>query len=249
MSYNDRCHVEQQFSVHKIANRPYTDTTICDSKPIILQAPSMPKGITASYLWNTGQKDSSITVEQAGYYTAKVFADNCVFSQNFTVAAEATPLTHEKSMLSTCIGTDIMLYAEDEGRILWNNGETSSGIAVSQPGLYSYTVTNHCGSATSYIEVTEQDGCCDIYAPNAFSPNGDGINDAFQIYTGPSVAQYRLSIYDRWGGLVFSTEDPQEYWGGGSMSTGNYLWQIDATCMQGANQRNIRTKGFIAIIK
>ncbi|MEM8906225.1 MAG: gliding motility-associated C-terminal domain-containing protein [Bacteroidota bacterium] len=47
-----------------------------------------------------------------------------------------------------------------------------------------------------------------VYFPNAFSPDGDGHNDQFTIYTGKDVEQVlSLQIYDRWGALVFSRED------------------------------------------
>lgn len=47
-----------------------------------------------------------------------------------------------------------------------------------------------------------------VFAPNAFSPNADGINDVFQLFPGAEVARIlRLEIFDRWGGLVFSAEN------------------------------------------
>lgn len=74
-----------------------------------------------------------------------------------------------------------------------------------------YTVevvdSNGC-AATDVVNITVNDGL-DIYAPSAFSPNGDGINDFFTIHTGRSVAQVlSLRVYDRWGGLMFETKNP-----------------------------------------
>jgi gliding motility-associated-like protein len=47
-----------------------------------------------------------------------------------------------------------------------------------------------------------------IYIPNAFSPNGDGTNDFFTIFTGPALARIQyLKVFDRWGGLVFERYD------------------------------------------
>ena len=43
-----------------------------------------------------------------------------------------------------------------------------------------------------------------IYIPNAFSPNGDGVNDYFMIYSGPGISQVlSFKIYDRWGEQLF----------------------------------------------
>ncbi|MCB0562339.1 MAG: gliding motility-associated C-terminal domain-containing protein, partial [Phaeodactylibacter sp.] len=52
--------------------------------------------------------------------------------------------------------------------------------------------------------------------PNAFSPNDDGRNDLFLPYFDPnySILDFELKVFDRWGGLVFASEDPKEGWNG-----------------------------------
>ncbi len=73
-----------------------------------------------------------------------------------------------------------------------------------------------------------------VHAPTAFSPNGDGKNDVFYVY-GPvdEIVQFQLNIYDRWGTLVFKTNDLQEGWDGtfdGNLApTGAYVWVADFT--------------------
>lgn len=52
-----------------------------------------------------------------------------------------------------------------------------------------------------------------IYIPNAFSPNGDGINDVFLVRS-EALKSIHLEIYDRWGNRVFKTEDKNEGWDG-----------------------------------
>ena len=55
----------------------------------------------------------------------------------------------------------------------------------------------------------------DVFVPNAFSPNHDGVNDLFMIYSGPQVVKVRqLQVFDRWGELIWSTEDPEAPWVG-----------------------------------
>jgi gliding motility-associated-like protein len=80
------------------------------------------------------------------------------------------------------------------------------------------TDTNGCQAADELIVYVNQNP--QIYTPNAFSPNGDGINDVFVIYTGPEVANVReLRIFDRWGDNVYFREnfppnDPGFGWDG-----------------------------------
>ena len=57
-----------------------------------------------------------------------------------------------------------------------------------------------------------------LYVPNAFTPNNDGVNDAFFV-EGVEARGYRLEIYNRWGDLLFYSEDPSEPW------IGNYQVQ------------------------
>lgn len=81
---------------------------------------------------------------------------------------------------------------------------------VSPDTATTYTVTaidlNGC-SATASITIRIERKFR-IFAPNAFSPNDDGINDLFSIHTGPEIRNIKiLRIMDRWGGLLFEAEN------------------------------------------
>ncbi len=86
-----------------------------------------------------------------------------------------------------------------------------------------------------------------VFAPNVFSPNADGINDAFRLFPGAEVAAIlRLEIFDRWGNLVFSAENEPSlamdlFWDGSfkgkDAPSGIYVWSariqfIDDTMAQ-----------------
>ena len=58
-----------------------------------------------------------------------------------------------------------------------------------------------------------------VYVPNAFTPNGDGKNDNFEIFFSFLPIDYDLTIYNRWGNIIFETHNSQEMWNG--RSTGN----------------------------
>jgi gliding motility-associated-like protein len=58
-----------------------------------------------------------------------------------------------------------------------------------------------------------------IFAPNAFSPNGDGDNDDYRVSV-VGFREFQLSIFNRWGDRVFYTEDPSEGWNGQKYNTG-----------------------------
>jgi gliding motility-associated-like protein len=73
-------------------------------------------------------------------------------------------------------------------------------------------VTNRYGCVDSTKRVIEVLGHT-IYAPNAFSPNNDGVNDGFRAYVRGAVA-YTIMVLDRWGNVVFSTTNQEEVWRG-----------------------------------
>jgi gliding motility-associated-like protein len=93
--------------------------------------------------------------------------------------------------------------------------------------LYAVTVTNSCGLASDSVEF-DLDFCdCPVYTPNAFTANGDEINDRFvPQFTCPNRS-YLLRIYDRWGRIQWETTDPFKAWDGGGLPVGVYAWTIE----------------------
>ncbi len=65
-----------------------------------------------------------------------------------------------------------------------------------------------------------------VYLPNAFSPNGDGINDLF-FPQGKNFTSSKLLIFDRWGGMIHSSEGPDANWDGGNASAGVYVYAFE----------------------
>ena len=84
----------------------------------------------------------------------------------------------------------------------WSTGDTGHTLPVVDPGQYGLTVADENGCTTTTTLVVNRRA--DYYIPNAFSPNGDGINDYFTMYPGRSVHRVsHLRIYDRWGEEVY----------------------------------------------
>ena len=87
-----------------------------------------------------------------------------------------------------------------------------------------HIVSNQYGCADTTLTVVHINPQPLIFAPNAFSPNGDGKND---IYL-PSIVgalEYEFIIFSRWGDIVFQTTDPYEGWNGTKQNTGAMLPQ------------------------
>jgi gliding motility-associated-like protein len=87
-----------------------------------------------------------------------------------------------------------------------------------------------------------------LYAPTAFTPNNDLLNDSFQVQ-GQYIEKIKLRVFDRWGALVFSTEK-NEPWDGSSsgkvMPPTTYVWKVDITDKAG---RTFTEEGTVALIR
>ncbi|MGB8492275.1 MAG: gliding motility-associated C-terminal domain-containing protein, partial [Bacteroidales bacterium] len=105
---------------------------------------------------------------------------------------------------------------------LWSDNSTSKDITTAVSGLYSVTVTdqNACAQRGSVTITPQNEVCLDI--PNAISPNGDLVNDVWNIGFADLYPEIEVKIYNRWGELVWKSEKgyPQP-WDG--RSNGNVL--------------------------
>ena len=62
--------------------------------------------------------------------------------------------------------------------------------------------------------INEKDCLTGFHIPNAFTPDGNGKNDAFRPLISGNIRYYKFTIYDRWGGIAFQSETPGKGWDG-----------------------------------
>ncbi|CAL1521294.1 gliding motility-associated C-terminal domain-containing protein [Chitinophaga sp. MM2321] len=88
-----------------------------------------------------------------------------------------------------------------------------------------------------------------IFVPNLFSPNGDGVNDVHLVY-GTAIAQLEFRIYNQWGQLVFTSKDQRQGWdgtmGGQKQPVGVYVYIVKATMQDGSV---ITKKGNVTLMR
>ncbi|MEI6694665.1 MAG: gliding motility-associated C-terminal domain-containing protein [Bacteroidota bacterium] len=97
---------------------------------------------------------------------------------------------------------------------LWQDNSIFSRFLVTAAGKYWVMVSNeNCiKSDTVLFTLCKQD--INIWIPNSFTPNGDGLNDVFKIETMGAFSKFQMLIYNRWGGLVFESTDANMGWDG-----------------------------------
>lgn len=112
----------------------------------------------------------------------------------------------------------------------WNTGETSETIVIDSMGNYSVELTSFEGcKSTASVQILWSG--TPFYLPNAFTPNGDGLNDSFRVMPRYDyVNKYHLSIYNRWGQRVYETTDINKGWDGTYKGSpcmlGAYIYRI-----------------------
>lgn len=71
-----------------------------------------------------------------------------------------------------------------------------------------------------------------MYIPNAFTPNGDGLNDVFGV-KGEGISDLHVLVFDRWGEVIFESTDPEKQWDGSfkgrPVQQGTYVYQVYAS--------------------
>ncbi|MBS1732133.1 MAG: gliding motility-associated C-terminal domain-containing protein [Bacteroidetes bacterium] len=143
---------------------------------------------------------------------------------NLTVTKNIYPYLGEDKNI--CNGDTIKLNPGTFSTYLWQNFSTNPYLVVSAGGIYSVKVTDVCGIKYDTIKLRQID--CEQYFPNAFSPNDDRINDIFKIITTSYILDFQLVIYNRYGHILFKTNDPSKGWDGlyknKKQPIGTYIW-------------------------
>lgn len=102
--------------------------------------------------------------------------------------------------------------------------------ALDQKFTIRYTVTNDLGCSSTIEKTITVVKTCRIDVPNAFTPNGDGLNDFFGPLNALVAENFLFRVYNRWGGLVFESKDWTKAWDGTNKGVqqpaDNYVWTL-----------------------
>lgn len=196
------------------------NTSPCPNTPITLTATG-----GGTYLWNTGGTAATETVTPptgTTTYTVVVSNGTCTDTATVTVTVGTGPSANAGPDTTINYGGSADLNATGGTTYSWSPttdlDNPTSATPVATPTVttvYTVTVTdaNGCTSIDSVTVFVTFD-CGEIFVPNIFSPNGDGHNDELQVYGTLCVEDFHWSIYDRWGELVFETDNPADKWDG-----------------------------------
>jgi len=210
---------------------------------------------------------ASFTDLPEGTYTLSVQdANGCRLDSVVQLEAAIIPILELGGALTLELGDSLRIKPEVAiGAELYAWGQTPGlscyncpmpWVYIFQPMGYTLTVTSEDGCTASDSIFVNVNATRDVYIPNAFSPNGDGINDLFSVFGGAEVKEVKsLDVFDRWGEHVFSLRNfapnqPGIGWDGffkGKQMQGSvFAWTAEVTFLDDVV---IRYKGDVVLVR
>jgi gliding motility-associated-like protein len=120
------------------------------------------------------------------------------------------------------------------------SGHEVNGVFRNNQTDMTLTVLNEYGCIAETNFTVNAKPCCDVFLPNAFTPNGDGNNDIFAPKLNPTQQIVSFEVFDRYGALVYRSNSATAGWDGTYSNDkdappGVYMYQIIYTCDDGQN--------------
>jgi gliding motility-associated-like protein len=227
------------------------DTTICWLDSLKLDA----KHADANrYQWQDGSTGVTYTVYFDGQYWV-------IISNPCSSASDTINITYLKEIdfnlgNDTVICEDALIYRELDvtspyASYLWQDGSTSPFYIIKEAGIYSVTVSNACISVSKAIEITTKDCNCNLWLPNFFSPNGDGMNDEYIPNLTGELHRFQMIIFDRWGMVMYKTEEFIPWNGktnGRDASAGVYFCVVEYFCKDNPTKKRT-AQGSVTLVR
>jgi gliding motility-associated-like protein len=252
---NNLCSIKDTVSIKvisKIGGNISNDTTICESSPLNLFASG-----GKNYEWSPSNGLNATNI----YNPVAILTDNSVFNviisngscipdtQSVSVIINKLPILSTSGDVTIMRGqnTQLSVSANEQSVFTWNFNNTLSCTGCRTPiaspvQTTTYTVRaldNFGCIAYADIKVNVIDDCSPeaIFVANAFTPNGDMLNDEIHVLSEVLLSVEDFSIYNRWGQLLFTSNDINIGWdgkfNGKEMPSGVYTYKVRATCING----------------
>jgi gliding motility-associated-like protein len=223
-------------------------------------------GGSGGYLYNwtgtaTVSGNAGSGLEEGMYAVTVTDAHNCTISDYAGIKEPAEMVIHMMQDATVRLGHAVLLDNTITGGVggFTYNWQPVSGLSCSKCPLPVSTVMEN----TAYqLFVEDSTGCRAeaavniyvindklLYIPNTFSPNGDGNNDIFGLFT-EAVQQYRMMIFNRWGEKIFETVDVKAgwdgYYNGQLVDPGSYVYEVSITWI---DNQTVKRKGTIFLMR
>jgi gliding motility-associated-like protein len=199
------------FNNHPVAIiKEIVNITLCDGQTITLSAISAGN----TFKWSTGETTSQINVTAPGNYSVMATnAAGCTTDASIDISFLANPILnlHDTTICVYQRRAVTLTAPPGFAKYVWNNVAGHQTFDVALPQTVHLTVTDNNGcTAAQTVTVTEKCGL--VYIPNTFTPNGDGINDLWDIQGLDNTSV--IKVFNRYGLLIYQNKGYSAAWDG-----------------------------------
>lgn len=235
----------------------FNDTALCQGNTLVLDADFG----TGIYKWESipPQRDDQNNTNQStyyiynpGFYTVTAMVGHCIFKDSLTVVYNDTLRLALGRDTTLCQGeTFIITPNANTTDYTWQDGTKTGSFTARTTGLYRIIAQNGCGRDTAEMNIVFDPCPCALLLPNAFTPNGDGMNDIFRPLHACDMESYNMTIFNSYGEKIFFSTDPLKGWDGKLknrvLNQGNYVWSV--SYIKTSTRNPIQKQGNILLLR
>ena len=240
------------------------DTTVCAGAPVQMIATTNSASTTYAWTPTAGLSNAAIsnpiaTTNTAAAYTVTATLNGCTKTKTVNIGIKPSPVVTASPNATIVDGDVVQLHgtATNPVTIAWTPANTLTGANTLDPTakpsattVYTLTVkdNNNCTS-TATATITVIPYCINVR--NAFSPNGDGLNDKWLVTNGsPCTSDIKVAVYNRYGQEVYRSDNYRDDWDGTykgkPVADGTYYYTVTMKLINGSNYI---TKGDVTILR
>jgi gliding motility-associated-like protein len=233
----------------------YQDSVFCFDPEIPFQQVTLQaRAGFSNYVWDNGTPGETRTITEPGkywvYYTGpcNTRVDTFVFRfrERKQILGPDTEICEQRFPVD--------ISALESGHYFWDDKSMEQNRRIYRPGIYSITFEAYGCRQFDSISITSMVCPCNISVPNAFSPNNDGLNDYYKptIALGCVPSQYSLRVYNRWGQLMYKSNDEFDKgwdgtYGSNTADPGTYFYELRFKTQ--ARKEGYYNKGELTLIR
>ncbi len=189
------------------------DSIDCPDDQVRLSYPFYPQ---LDYLWNNGDNGQETFVD-GGQHSLTISEHGCSRTEFHQIRSIDAPYISLEPIYELCFKERQFISIDPTDiDIQWSIGSSQSGIDLYEmEGDHWVRASNYCGVDSFNFQVIQQFCDCKLYVPNAFTANNDQLNDGFRAVPDcERLLSYNMQIFNRWGELLFETDQSDEAWDG-----------------------------------
>jgi hypothetical protein len=205
-----------------------------------------------------------VDLEAGDYTVVATDAFGCTYSQTDSVQQRPSAILQLRDAILACDSSSVQLQAELSGdpsgvTYLWHDGSTAPSTVATQAGPIWVEIRNICGVQRQEAAVLWADLAPDealVYVPNALKPAADDPQNAELrpvFARNAELLRYRFQIFDRWGNMVFESNNPGEAWrgqfDGSALRPGVLIWHLEADVRFCGRVLRLKKDGDAALVR